>query len=147
MQPADVLIKKDHMQKTDANLQTGNELFNKWHQFVCGLFTILSRCYVIFLAAWSPKPSKSFCSWKAMQCPFWINIIEPLILHQQLHYWLIEGSGEEQTCNKCSLIKQLEDCAESTRAAAQQPTWIIIARHLSTSTQKNAQHKQTSKSS
>ena len=65
-----------------------------------------------------------------MQSTLWVNVIEPLVLHQQLHDGLIESRSEEQTRRERAFVEQLEDCAEGTRATTQQTTRVITARHL-----------------
>ena len=77
-----------------------------------------------------------------MQRPLRVDIVEPLVLHEELHYRFVEGGGEEESRREERVDEELEEDTEGRRRLAQSPARIVARRN--TLLDQRFQHLKTS---
>ena len=125
-----IYVLRDVKLLNKTNLNARNEMINECDKFFHYLLAIDFRVLFIFLAVRRPKPTQSLRWRKPMQCSLSIDVVKPLILHQQLHNWMMQRRREENPCGKHALSQQSEQGAKCTRSTAQETTWVVTASYL-----------------
>lgn len=109
-------------------------MLHQGHQLVRDDRAVLRRRPRVLRAARRAKLAQLLGGREAAERPLRVYVVEPLVLHEQLHDGLVQRRGEEETTRKRALGESAEHGAERAAAAAQQTARVRRLTHLEQAT-------------
>ena len=110
-------------------LETADEARCNRHQLLCRPLPVQTSLLRVFLSIRFAEPAQALCRWEAVQRSLRVDVVEPLVLHEELHDGFVEGGGEEESRREERVDEELEEDAEGRRRLAQSSARIVARRN------------------